>query len=696
MLERDASGAPTVHSAQPDPDQVVLSKTQVARLSALSGIETAALEGQSVVQIADKLRWRIDPAFLMFRRVCGRVVKRDPVTGQLYPVPFATVYVEDTDSSFLWYSPSGHPWSWAFPFRTRREVIATTVTDACGHFCVWIPRFDIDWVLRWRRERRCFPEVFLKPNLRDLLERLPVPIPWPPVPPIPQPDPPPFRIDPAVLLNRESIVGRERALKLASFETNARFAERVSMHDELLESPAFTKPLPPPAFPAEARTALVAGDEAKIAATLAVLPSAVGQLRPALDRYIGPFLRCYDVFVPTFVPIVDVPDITFRVGQDVDGDGDEETIYSEGFFDVRWDAGAIPDVTLEASPIARAAVSCDIPDVPCADVPALVSVGKLMLAQGSSNGFHNATTGYALRPNRPHPSGSFTDPLPNPAATAPFHDDLDIRGCLHNAVGAHYYRLHYRYNGGPRVPLLAQHWDQIRNLASRPPASDAVVSDALGWYPVDTAKRAVWMDPHLLLHWNTNAFADGNYVFDLELGDASKNVLNPPGSTVPIAIRVDNSRPSVGVSVEWRYAGFGPYQPLHFPCPTVSRPVGQALEFRVTYSAAAQHLRSARVWGTGCGGDDPTLPGVLPAAWEAVGASLLRHWHQSSFDNNEGGSVVFHLPASAPQGVYGFNVDAYTRAFNPLGADNGDESAWEYDPADIYNHTGVSFAVIDS
>ena len=79
--------------------------------------------------------------------------------------------------------------------------------------------------------------------------------------------------------------------------------------------------------------------------------------------------------MPAFVPILDVPDITFRVGQDVDGNGDEETIYSEGFFDVRWNAGAIPDVTLEVSPIARAALACDIPEVPCADVPALVSVG---------------------------------------------------------------------------------------------------------------------------------------------------------------------------------------------------------------------------------------------------------------------------------------------------------------------------------
>jgi hypothetical protein len=38
------------------------------------------------------------------------------------------------------------------------------------------------------------------------------------------------------------------------------------------------------------------------------------------------------VLVPEWVPLVDVPDITFRVTQDVDGDGDEETIYSEGYY----------------------------------------------------------------------------------------------------------------------------------------------------------------------------------------------------------------------------------------------------------------------------------------------------------------------------------------------------------------------------
>ena len=56
-------------------------------------------------------------------------------------------------------------------------------------------------------------------------------------------------------------------------------------------------------------------------------------------QYIGPFFRCFDVWLPEWSLILDVPDITFRVTQDVNNDSTQETIYGEGFFDVRWDAG---------------------------------------------------------------------------------------------------------------------------------------------------------------------------------------------------------------------------------------------------------------------------------------------------------------------------------------------------------------------
>ncbi len=38
-------------------------------------------------------------------------------------------------------------WWWFWPIFCNREEIATTMTDECGKFCVWIPRWDIDRIL---------------------------------------------------------------------------------------------------------------------------------------------------------------------------------------------------------------------------------------------------------------------------------------------------------------------------------------------------------------------------------------------------------------------------------------------------------------------------------------------------------------------------------------------------------------------
>src|SRR5688572_17106588 len=159
-----------------DPSGIALTDSQVQRLSKVSGIDVAELSGSSVKEIADKLGHRIDPQLLLFRRICGTVVKTDPVTGIAYPVPYATVEVEDTDCSLLGYFPSSSPWSWFFPFSCRREVIGTTTTDECGRFCVWVPRWEVDWIIKWRAQKVCFPVIFQRPDLRDVLEQLqPIP-----------------------------------------------------------------------------------------------------------------------------------------------------------------------------------------------------------------------------------------------------------------------------------------------------------------------------------------------------------------------------------------------------------------------------------------------------------------------------------------------------------------------------------------
>jgi len=56
---------------------------------------------------------------------------------------------------------------------------------------VWVPRFDIDWVLRWRLERRCLPWLFDRPALIDLIPNLGRLIPKPKFPPEPLPGPDP-------------------------------------------------------------------------------------------------------------------------------------------------------------------------------------------------------------------------------------------------------------------------------------------------------------------------------------------------------------------------------------------------------------------------------------------------------------------------------------------------------------------------
>ena len=97
------------------PDQMPLTKKQAMRLSAVSGVAVKELAGFTVAELSERLRWRVDVELLLFRRICGRVVKRDPVTGVLHPVPFANVHVMDTDCSFLGFFPVEWPWGWFFP-----------------------------------------------------------------------------------------------------------------------------------------------------------------------------------------------------------------------------------------------------------------------------------------------------------------------------------------------------------------------------------------------------------------------------------------------------------------------------------------------------------------------------------------------------------------------------------------------------
>ncbi len=167
-----------------------LGDSPAGRLVALSGLVSEQRKGSTTAAITKAFSDVIDPRILFFRQVWGTVVMTDPASGVDALVPFASVQVEDKDCSVLGYFPPASPWGWLVPFHGRRAVIATALRDEWGRFCGWIPRWDLDWLLRFRREGRCYGVIVERPSIKDLLQQ------WRPPelvkgPPRPDPDPDP-------------------------------------------------------------------------------------------------------------------------------------------------------------------------------------------------------------------------------------------------------------------------------------------------------------------------------------------------------------------------------------------------------------------------------------------------------------------------------------------------------------------------
>lgn len=680
-------------SAGINPDQIKLTSIQAERLGEMSEVEPKKLVGLTVSEISDKFRFQIDPMLLFFRKVCGKVVKKDPVTGIEYPVPYATVHVEDTDCSMLGFFPAKAKWGWYFPYRCRREVIATATTDECGRYCVWIPRWDIDWILRFRHERRCFSIIFEQPTIRDLLDELiPHEPPFPPpevgpIGPRPGPDPVPFGgFDRGRLIRQiEAQIGQGGAMNLDRLVAQATFGRDSKELASVLDAAAFSQPVPPP-LPKELLAASGLEPRAKgtnvgmsmetVRGSLAARLKLEASDLKALDlrTFIGPFKRCFDVIVPEWVPIIDVPDITFRVTQDTNGDGVEETVYSEGLFQVRWDAGALGSVKINAGPNARAGLECGGSRVPCADVPAIVLAGRMPVVNVPA--IYDPVNGYALRPNRPHPSGQFADALPNPPAASPFLGAIALLGCNQTDKAATHYRVVFKYssNGGATftayAPFVGLTWPLFRLDGAGNPEWHYPMADAQGWYPIALPGGPnPFLPQDVLLDWPTYAYANGRYVLKLEVGAGGAVT----SSSAEVAFNVDNSTPLGPLSVEWRKVGSGSFQLLAPPCPLVKRgdtPVD--LEFRVTLDASAAHLRSAYLAAGGCGRGDFFLV-----------SGVTEHWHTTTSDNAEILQAIYRLPSTALQGTYSFSARVSSRAFNPNGGDGGHlilPDPWEYDP----------------
>jgi hypothetical protein len=680
------------------PDKVKLNRIQAQRLSSLTNISVKEIEGRDIAQLSESLKWQIDPNYFLFRRICGQVVRWDPATGQYLPVPFATVHVMDTDCDFLGYFPFEARLSWLYPIWCYQEEITEVITDECGNFCVWIPRFDIDWVIRWRLERYCFPEVFVKPNLGTLLQTAGV-LPKPG----PGPDPGPEQVlanlrDADLSLDRlASITGRETASQLLLAGQAAAIGKNNSALSGLLNQPAFRNPVPPPTSPNLHALHKHHKEHGPAALRDFVRGKADREYKLDLNHYVGPFplWRCEWVLEEELVPILEVPDITFWVTQDTDGDGDQETIYSDGYFQVGWQSGPLSDVTLHASQIARinSTGTCQVPPVGDCEQPEILFAGLLPARTPYIDTTANPTRGFGLRANPPHADGLIRASVfppsltPDTPANAPFMSTIQLYGC-NLYEGGQYYRLLYSYNGAPAVPFTNLSW--YVDPFPGPGLPLHVVPDAQGWYPILPVPDD-WFPQNELLDWPTSSFADGLYDITMEIGDGAKNVIFTTPNSVPFF--VDNSAPAPLItSLAWRVLPAGAWN--FFPtlvCPLVNRPAGSDIEFQVQYQVSASHLLKTSITNSGCGG------GVMQPNPEPNALPYM-HWHVNASDNFVSQTATFVLPGTALAGCYGFSVNGYSRAFNPSGGDASDPQAhdWFVDTASlIWNQFNLSVAVVD-
>ena len=670
------------------PDQRPLTKIQVDRLASLTGIAATKLHGLSASEIGQQYRWQIDPNLLLFRRICGKVVKKDPNTGVEYGVPFATVYAEDTICNILGLFPIDVPWSWYFPFFCHTEVIAQTTTDACGNFCVWVPRFEIEWILRWRIERICYMQGFQKPTVGSVLKYLqgkPVPVPGP--------DPGPeatitLKTGTPLYEKVAALLGPEVAGQLAQLGRANTFGAQTTGQQALLSRQAFSKSLAP-ALPREFQKPVHGKASEHRQAVQSTLANKLGLHADVLKdvdlaRYYGPFIRCFDIIVTEWVPIFEVPDITFRVTQNINGV--QQTIYSTGLFDVSWDANGDSNVTLVASPIAVSSTVCNAPNVPCGNVPSLEFVGLMPLVNPPlpAAPYIDSAAGFATRPNPPHLGGTIGE-AGTPPATAPYTDTLQIYGCT-NVDNASFYRVEYTYTppgGSPTAlgPFVGLTWPLYREVAgvlqTMWPAADSH-----GWYPV-IATGDGWFPNSMVLEWNTadGTWADGLYTVQLEVADAGKTLL---ATSIPVGFMVDNSSPIVAYSAEWSFASdMSGAQPLPTTdCVVIDRgATPHDVYVQVTFSVNASHLREASVSSGGCSG------GAVPLS----PTSVTQHWYENAANNSFSGVARYKIPAAYPAGVYSFGIYADSRAFNPSGGDGGQLVDWNYNP--VYNWVDPQFSV---
>lgn len=598
-----------------------VSERMAGRISSMAGTDLADVVGRPLPDLDDILVDRGLFYLLGYRRICGRVVKRDPTTGELLAVPGAKVEVQDTDCSFLTYSPGGGL-IWIYPGLCSRETIATTYTDECGNFCVWVPRWEVDWILEWHKERICFP--LERPRLVDFIE-----------PEIIDPAGPvidPGWIDPAPEIRlRDDIasrIGSAASDRLLTSLHTAEFGDSTAPMSAALDEPA--PGFPPPRPDREPKD------------LISLTPDPLGPVD--WDHWIGPFVHCRDVFVPEWKAHIDVPDITFRVTQEIGGS--DVVIYSEGLFDVRWNDTS-GDVTLEASSQARAVTTCHGPDVPCDDGPEIVAASLMPLTAG----FHDNTTGYGLRVNQPSSDGvGVPQPPTSGSCHSPITERLDLFGCAHDD-GASHYRLLYTLDGGPQLPLTGFSWPARRTSDG---AVVSIVPDPDGWVQIQNLLPP-W--DHLVTAWPTHASGFGNGTYELVLESGTPGASNPTSD--PYKFVVDNDEPRwTQFSVEYR-VGSGSWQSLDLAdCPTILRGPGEDIDLRLHWQANAPHLRNASVGFSGCSSSSQPSPtsGVASRSW---------WWETAPATSTGPKTATWTIEPSDQPGCYTLSGVAVSRAYNP-------------------------------
>ncbi|MBN2111415.1 MAG: hypothetical protein JW705_10105 [Methanosarcinaceae archaeon] len=658
---------------------------------------TTLLSREGVLTVEDLAMKPLDNITSIWKlrhKVCGQVFKKDPVTGEKCPVPGATVTVLDVDLNLFWWYPyPGMPWGWLYPYKVlRREEIGRTTTDKCGYFCLEIPYFDIDAVLRWRLRFRCMWEILKPPTILDALDMgirpdiryYPELKPLPDLKVRPRPGPIP---DPAPVINemilrrsvekeasevgmpargysneKNMLVARElfsqpqfEEIGQELFEKKALFDPLDSSEMSFLERPAFPHSIAAPQLPENKVLAEIMSDASK------GLEEAAAEIRMA--KPLVRLLRCWPEIVPEWKLFMDIPDIVFKVEQDIDDDGNLEIIYDEGFFDVNWNLNeSTSNVEIEAWPNAIC-VPCGTGYKPCTTA-GIVGINDMPLEAAYMD-----TVGYAIRTNRPRQPVPYPPFIIRPPAETPFCKTLRLVGCPDYGHAA-YYKVFYRYEGGPETHFT-ESW-YVYNIAAG--TSHHVTPDAAGFYTVLTPPDN-YFPYHTLINWSSHRYPDGKYELRLVLYDAAHNPLGAPLPSVKVVI--DNSQPAPVdfLKLEYRKGG-GIWKEAPLYCPIIKRTSGADVELRIKYNVAATHLRDISIRFSGCDGH--------------IGSDS--HWHQSVADNNRILDWTVTLPGTKHEGAYHFYLEGRSRAFNAVG---GLASNWYFDPLHIWRGRVLNVVILD-